>query len=370
MTDPRHLRDAIRRLIVAHATLDDAQRPCGARLSMPHAWALLELRADGPLTVSALADRLSIDRTNVSRLVERMVSSGEVTRVPHPDDRRARLVKLSVDGARLAESVDRTSGEHFGAVLTRLGDEPAAAVISALDALQRRPVPHPTAVPVNAVSRTHVAGCAVAVLALLGAACQTPPVVATAEAQTPPSPESSTADPPADDASATCESCAAQDELAAMDPRQPVPLLPMMAWHQKQNMMDHLVVIQEITDGLAREDWDAIVDAAGRIETSPQMTRMCDHMGAGAPGFTALALEFHARADTIAPAAEARDAQAVLAATSSTLQVCTSCHSTWRQEVVDAPTWQARTGSTSVPGGHDQGAGSSEPHGPPHGGSH
>lgn len=138
--------------------------------------------------------------------------------------------------------------------------------------------------------------------------------------------------------------------LAAMDPRKPVPLQPMMAWHQKQNMMQHLVAVQQITDALARKDWAAIVEAAKLIESSPQMQMMCEHMGAGAPGFTEMALEFHRRADAIAPAARKQDADGVLKALGGTLQACTNCHAAWRQDVVDAATWQQRTGSDHVPG--------------------
>ena len=137
--------------------------------------------------------------------------------------------------------------------------------------------------------------------------------------------------------------------LAAMDTRRPVPLQPMMAWHQKQNMMEHLVAIQRITDALAREDWDGVADASTLIESSPQMQQMCQHMGAGADGFTELALDFHRRADQIGVAARAHDGPGVLRATSSTLQVCTTCHATYRQDVVDAATWQARTGSAHDP---------------------
>jgi hypothetical protein len=50
------------------------------------------------------------------------------------------------------------------------------------------------------------------------------------------------------------DACPAVAELARLDPRAPVPLQPMMAWHQKQNMMAHLVAIQRVTDGLARPD--------------------------------------------------------------------------------------------------------------------
>ena len=160
----------------------------------------------------------------------------------------------------------------------------------------------------------------------------------------------------ASSALASSDACQPIAELNALDPRRPVPLQPMMAWHQKQNMREHLEAIERIVDGLARENWKDIRLASARIESSPQMQQMCQHMGAGAEGFTEQALEFHRRADAIGEAARAQDAQAVLQATSKTLQSCTSCHAQFRQDVVDADTWMARTGQTHAPpmrhGGH------------------
>ena len=147
-------------------------------------------------------------------------------------------------------------------------------------------------------------------------------------------------------ASAACQPITALNEL---DHRQPVPLQPMMAWHQKQNMMEHLVAIQRITGGLAQQDWEEVASAAALIETSPQMQQMCQHMGAGAAGFTEMALDFHRRADAIAKAARTHDGPAVLRATSNTLQACTGCHATFHQEVIGATAWQERTGSTHNP---------------------
>jgi len=144
-------------------------------------------------------------------------------------------------------------------------------------------------------------------------------------------------------------SSTAADDLAALDTRKPVPLQPMMAWHQKQNMMDHLVVIQEVTAALAVDDWQGVAQAAKRIASSAQMQQTCEHMGAGADGFTDLALDFHRRADAIGVAAKQQDAKAVLQATSTTLQACTQCHATYRQEVVSADVWSARTGATHTP---------------------
>ena len=132
---------------------------------------------------------------------------------------------------------------------------------------------------------------------------------------------------------------AAQATLDAMDRRTPVPLLPMMANHQKQNMRDHLLVVQEIIAAVAAKDFDAVQSSVSRIGYSEQMGRMCEHMGAGAPGFTELALQFHHTADRIGDAARAHDSDGTLKALGDTLAMCTSCHRTYRQQVVDDAAW-------------------------------
>ncbi len=153
---------------------------------------------------------------------------------------------------------------------------------------------------------------------------------------------------------------AAFEELEALDPRTPVPLLAMMAWHQKQNMMQHLVVIERIIAATAERDWAKVKEVARAIEASESERRSCEHMGAHASGFTQLALEFHDRAAEIGRAAARENTEQVLLATSHTVSACTACHAQYRQQIVDLPTWerlQASTGDSSTPHGHS----------PPHG---
>ena len=137
------------------------------------------------------------------------------------------------------------------------------------------------------------------------------------------------------------------EALDKMDTRSPVPLLPMMAQHQKQNMRDHLVAVQEIITALAVEDYAAVEKAVGRIGFSEQMGQMCNHMGAGAPGFTDQALAFHHTADRITEAAKARDSARVLTELGATLKTCTSCHATWKQQVVAQSVWESATSSSA-----------------------
>ena len=125
-----------------------------------------------------------------------------------------------------------------------------------------------------------------------------------------------------------------------LDKRIPVPLLPPMAAHQRQNMRDHLAAMQEIIAAISTGDFASVERSAGRIGYSEQMGQMCAHMGAGAPGFTELALNFHRTADTIVAAAKAHDTAATLKAVSATLQTCVGCHGIYRQQIVDEAAWK------------------------------
>jgi hypothetical protein len=119
----------------------------------------------------------------------------------------------------------------------------------------------------------------------------------------------------------------------------------MMATHQKQEMRDHLRVVQEISAALGKDDFDAVATSAQRIGWSEQQVAMCKHMGAGAPGFAALGEHFHKTADSIAEAARKHDRVAVMAALGTTLDTCVGCHETYRQEVVDDVTFTKTGGA-------------------------
>lgn len=141
------------------------------------------------------------------------------------------------------------------------------------------------------------------------------------------------------------------DTLDRMDARTPVPLLPMMAHHQKQNMRDHLAAVEDIITASTRREFVAVDAAARRLGYSEAMGKMCTHMGKGAPGFAQAALTFHHAADQIGVAARKRDDDAVFLALGQTLAHCTSCHSSYKQQVVDEATWSLLA-AAEAPHGH------------------
>ena len=62
--------------------------------------------AKQPLTLRALADRLAADPPYVTLMVDDLEKRGLVQRLPHPDDRRAKLVQLTAAGRAAAERAD------------------------------------------------------------------------------------------------------------------------------------------------------------------------------------------------------------------------------------------------------------------------
>ena len=136
-------------------------------------------------------------------------------------------------------------------------------------------------------------------------------------------------------------------DLETMDKRTPIPLLPHMALHQKQNMREHLESIQGIITALQKKDFKAIAESASKMGFTPEMGRMCEHMGAGAPGFTEKAIRFHKTADTIVLAAKRHDQKGVFTSLNNTLTQCTSCHAIYRQQVVNEETMKLFTDKIS-----------------------
>lgn len=94
-------------LLGAHAL---AMREIERRLAAEHlpsmAWydVLWELeRAGGRLRIGELADRLVVERYNMTRLLDRLEREGFLSREPNPDDRRAAFAVLTDAGRQMRE---------------------------------------------------------------------------------------------------------------------------------------------------------------------------------------------------------------------------------------------------------------------------
>ena len=102
-------------------------------LSWTRVLALRQL-ASQSYTLRALAQRLSADPPYVTLMVDDLEERGLVRRMPHPDDRRAKLVELTASGRTAAARADAILDEP-PAELLHVPAEDLATVLRVLERL-------------------------------------------------------------------------------------------------------------------------------------------------------------------------------------------------------------------------------------------
>jgi DNA-binding MarR family transcriptional regulator len=140
----------MRRLWTAHATPSGMARDSGDGVEMSTvlvADAVHRAWQDGePISVADVADRLDVAHSTASRLVERAVISGVVTRTRDDTDHRRVTLVLTAEGDDL---VRRSTQFRFGYLATLLRDWPsddvaAFSTLLARFAASARDQPRPT----------------------------------------------------------------------------------------------------------------------------------------------------------------------------------------------------------------------------------
>jgi DNA-binding MarR family transcriptional regulator len=137
--ESERLRDEVQRFVRGFGLLDEGRTPCGKRRPTPEAHALMALldasRQGAPLTHRDLAALLRIDKSNVTRLCQRLVDAGELEQAPGAEDGRTRRVALTPKGARAARGLERASAERFERLFAAIPSGQRAPLLDAFRAL-------------------------------------------------------------------------------------------------------------------------------------------------------------------------------------------------------------------------------------------
>jgi DNA-binding MarR family transcriptional regulator len=94
------------------------------------------LRDHGPLSPSALGDKLIVTRATVTGVVDSLERRGYVERTPNPEDRRSLLIRLAPSGEKVLAEVRRIVHDHERDWMRGFDDEELSALIAALHRIQ------------------------------------------------------------------------------------------------------------------------------------------------------------------------------------------------------------------------------------------
>jgi DNA-binding MarR family transcriptional regulator len=102
-------------------------------VTLPQLRTLGVVTLEGPQTVSALAERLEVHASTMTRMCSRLVARGLVVRTPSAIDRREVVIELTAQGRGLVDVVLDKRRREIDAVVRRMSPEDRDRVISALE---------------------------------------------------------------------------------------------------------------------------------------------------------------------------------------------------------------------------------------------
>jgi DNA-binding MarR family transcriptional regulator len=93
---------------------------------------LFILRGEPDLSAGALAERLAVTPSTLTRIMDRLVRNDLIKRAPAEDDRRLVLHSLTGTGRRLVEQTERQFQARMDRVFSRLDDGQVDRIVEAL----------------------------------------------------------------------------------------------------------------------------------------------------------------------------------------------------------------------------------------------
>ena len=98
---------------------------------------ILALQPDEPVTVSALADKLAVRPSTVSKMLDRLVVRKLVERTADRRDLRRTVIRITPEGVKAQSQIRRIRDQMEAELTSDLGDEEIGALLRELKGLER-----------------------------------------------------------------------------------------------------------------------------------------------------------------------------------------------------------------------------------------
>ena len=96
-------------------------------------------RSDDPgrVSLNALAELLVLDKSTMSRTINNLVESGQVTRELHSEDRRYVSIKLTEEGDRAFQGIETSMKRYYEDIFLSIPENKRGQVIESLELVIR-----------------------------------------------------------------------------------------------------------------------------------------------------------------------------------------------------------------------------------------
>jgi DNA-binding MarR family transcriptional regulator len=109
---------------------DSESQCCGMTLTQCHV--LMELVGKKTANIKELSELFGLDKSSLSRIVDKMFESGYLIRTEKKDDRRFLSISLTEKGVRTAEEINAVCDRYFGKLFKLIPEDKHSSVIESL----------------------------------------------------------------------------------------------------------------------------------------------------------------------------------------------------------------------------------------------
>lgn len=128
------LRESLRTLVRKLGVLERGEASC-CGITLSQSYSIVEIGRAGTMSVNLLAEILGVDKSTVSRSVDKLVNNGVLVRDTDPEDRRSVTLRLSDKGQAVFEEIEKRSITYFAEVVADIPDDKREQIIASLQYL-------------------------------------------------------------------------------------------------------------------------------------------------------------------------------------------------------------------------------------------
>lgn len=128
------VRENLRILVRKLGVLERGEASC-CGITLSQSYTIVEIGRAGTMSVTLLTEILGVDKSTVSKSVDKLVNNGFLVRDADPEDRRSVILCLSDKGKLLFEEVERRATAYFEEVVADIPDDKREQIIESLQYL-------------------------------------------------------------------------------------------------------------------------------------------------------------------------------------------------------------------------------------------
>lgn len=106
---------------------------CNFNLSIPLTHILIELDLHGPLSQIDLAEKLNLNKSSISRAIQKLIQQRFVNTSVIAEDQRYKRCALTADGKKLVNKIHQNANQQVEAALLQMSDAEKEVAIAGLD---------------------------------------------------------------------------------------------------------------------------------------------------------------------------------------------------------------------------------------------